>query len=1123
VRVLSTLFFACLLMIPHAGYCQTVTGNIVGTVTDATGSVIPGARVVAKNVDTGIETASTTNKEGAYSILFLPLGNYQFTVSAPGFKSQQFPTFVLELDKTANIDAKLEVGSATTTVQVEAGNAQLLNTSDASLGIVLSSSEIESVPLIADNFAALAVFQPGAVNTAPTGFNSAGRDGSGEDTTSQNGNRYQDNNYIFEGIPINQNGNNLIGYNPAPEALQEVKVISANASVEYGDVAGGAMLSQLKSGTSHFHGAAYEHLQNQSLDANSWGNKYNTPVIPRNPYTQSIFGGTFGGPVPFTHKLFFFGDYQGLREHTAGLGSGSVLTAAMRTGDFSVLLNPPSVGGRSASPIQLYDTQNNFAPYVNNQIPISNPIAEYLIAHPSVYPLPNAAPSDGIMASNYQAGASSYNINNQWDLKFEWDPRNADKFTVFYTDSQPHTGGAAFLPVSFPSLNKYPTHVTGGSWSHVFSPAVVNLAHAGFSRINFSGTVPTDPSGQFGTSGDSIVGIPLPWTQTWNGFTQQSINGLTTLGTNANFSLDLVNQFYYDDMVTWQHGTHLITMGAQALRIQEDLWGSNYGFLGIFSYSGLFSSNPNAASGGTGYAPADFELNRITTAEIAENGGEYGTREWRVFGFAQDSWRVNHALTVNFGLRYQYYQPWYEVHNLVGDVVASGPNKGLVQYAGSVPAGAPAGSVVCPNRACFFIDNRYFLPRVSLAWQAPHGLVVRAGYGATGNLEGNDALPGPPPYQLSFYKTALTPTATSGGSPYTAQSGFTSVPGSPFYSTNGGLAIEGPTIAPQFVQQWNLTLGYELNSNTSLNVGYVGSKATQLGAYGNANQLTSPGATAPYAALVGQGGDLVIEGTWGYSTYNALQATLRQRTAHGLSYTVNYTYSKSLADSIGFYGGYNVSGPNGSAQNGYDWPADYGPSDWDLRHNLTAIASYDLPFGRGKTFASHANRLEDAVVGGWRLSGSTTNYSGFPIEINGPSEINVNSQGQPRADQYRHFAIRHRSLQHWWGTDPSAVPCTQSGVDNGVCAYGVPAENTFGSAGVNTERAPGYHQVDMSFYKDFHVTEGQFFTFRADFFNAFNISSYGVPSNNISYSNFGQITGVNSPSRNIQLSLKYSF
>jgi hypothetical protein len=234
-----------------------------------------------------------------------------------------------------------------------------------------------------------------------------------------------------------------------------------------------------------------------------------------------------------------------------------------------------------------------------------------------------------------------------------------------------------------------------------------------------------------------------------------------------------------------------------------------------------------------------------------------------------------------------------------------------------------------------------------------------------------------------------------------------------------------------------------------------------------------------------------------------------------------------MTNSLGNYA-LNVNGFSGAFQNGYNSHADYGPAGYDVRHNLSAVGVYALPVGRGKQFGSHLNRVVDEFVGGWSLSGSLIAYTGFPETITAPNVSNSNSFGQERANQYRKLKIVGRNINNWWGTDPSATPCTTPGVDNGTCAYGVPANNSFGSASNGSERGPGYWQIDNSIFKDFHITERHTIGFRADAFNTFNVASYGNPDTGVTDSNFGNISNqgtgaVRSPARNLQLNLHYNF
>lgn len=1113
-----------------AAFSQTVTGNITGLVTDATGAVVPGATVAASNTATGVQTPATTNSAGVYTIRFLPIGQYTVSVSASGFATAQYPAFSLEVDQTAKIDVRLKVGSETQTTTVQGELAPILNTNDAALGVVLTNNQIQTIPLNGRNFSSVTLFVPGAVNTngttGMTNNNAIERDTFYSDVPNINGNRAQANNYTLDGIDINEGQNNLIGYNPAPDAIEQIKVISANAPAEYGNVNGGDVISVLKSGTNKFHGSVYGYLENQNLNANTWSNKHQSPIIPRNPYTQTIFGGTIGGPI-LHDKLFFFADYEGVRQHTGGTATASVFTQAMRAGDFSALLN--ASGQCSSCPIQLYDTQNNFTPYVNNQVPIVNPVAQYLFAHPEFYPLPNAAPIDGLVQNNYQGPNRSFVVNNQGDVKIEWDPRSADKISAFYGQSDAFDGKQAVLAITFPAQSVYPTKLGGATWVHVFSPAIVNEARIGFTRIRWDNSEPSDPTGAFGMTGNAKVGIPYA-IQTYPGFSDQSVgSNITDVGSTANVQIIRDNTFSYGDNLTWQHGAHLFSMGVQAIRYQQNYINTNnFGLLGKFSYSGSFTSNPNpGAVNGGGYSPADFVLDRVSEAQVTFPGGLVGNRQWRSAAFFQDDWKLFPNLTLNLGLRYEYDQPWYEVNNKTANVLL---DSGTVIYAGQVPASAVPGSRVCGNRACYQPNYAQVMPRVGFAYQATNRFVIRGGYGATSFFEGNagnQRLTSSPPFVVANDKRALTPAVGNPGTPYTIEQGFVSHPGDINYAgvTYG---VWPQNMQPAYIQEYSLTTEYGLSNNTSLSVGYVGETGQHLIDYRNANQkFSASDAAGPFDALVGPGGGLLVTEARAMMNYNAGQATLRHRASNGLEYTVNYAYARAMTNSLGNYF-LNVSGFSGAFQDGYNSHADYGPDGFDVRHSLSAVGVYALPFGRGRQFGSGANRFADLAIGGWSIAGSMIAYSGFPVSITAPSQSNTNSFGQARPNQYRKIKIVNRSVNKWFGTDPSVTDnntgnCAVPGADDGVCAYGVPASGTYGDARVGTERAPGYDQVDASAFKDFHITERQTVGFRADFFNAFNIASYGNPDSGITDSNFGQISDVRSPPRQIQFSAHYSF
>ncbi len=1113
------------LLAASAAFSQTTTGSVTGTVTDPSGAVIPNAEVVAVNTATGVQTPVKSNNAGVYSIRFLPIGTYTIEVTSQGFSKETVPQFALEINQTAKVDAHLTVG-ASTEVKVQGNLAPILDTSDGTLGLSLNKNEIATIPLNGRNFSSLTLFQPGAVATDPTGLssnNAIQRNTYNSGIVTQNGNRAQDNTYTLDGIDIDETQNNLIGYAPSPDALEEVRVITANAPAQYGNVNGGDVVSVLKSGTNQFHGSAFYNVEDQDLTGNTFGNNFSG--VARPTFTQSIFGGTLGGPI-LKNKLFFFVDYEGTRRHDGGSGSDSVLSAAERGGDFSAAL---------AQGIQLVDPQNGYKPYAGNQgIPVNNPVVQYLLAHPQYYPLPNHTATDGLDQNNFIGPTNSFVTNDQGDVKIEYDARPADKITAFYTQGVATGGSVAVLPITFPIANSYPDKLGGVTWVHTISPAIVNEARFGFTRIRWDSNIPTDSTGNFGLNGDQVVGLPTPAPQQFVGFTYQGIsnNQLTGVGDPAMPQQLRDNTYSFHDDLTVQRGRHLFTFGAQLLRYQQNFTQYGNGQLGAYNFSGQNSALPNA---GTTYGPADWLLDRANQQSITLSNGYFGERQLRVAGYAQDDWKITDRLTLNLGVRYEFDSPYTEVNNRIANVILSGPQQGLVEYAKRVPAGAPAGSFVCGNPACYQPTYTEFQPRFGFAYQLNPRIVFRGGYGTTSFLEGSSSLAGNSPFVTSTSFNATSPVNLTNPGTFFAETGG-------FRTDASGYTAYNQNYRQAYVQEFNFNNEIQLNNSTSLQFGYIGELGQRLINFRNGNQLTTAQAAdisargltnqsplsmipvadqSPLANLVGQDGIVETFDTEGVSTYNAFQATMRHRVSKGFQATVNYTWAKAMTDTNGNYGASGSSGTN-YTQDGYNLHGDYGPSELDVRHNLSANGSYAIPFGRGQVFGSNTNRALDLLAGGWTLASTAIAYSGLPVTITSTNVDNTGAYGSgTRANQYRKLNVVNQSVAHWFGTDQSAVPCGSA--DNGSCAYGAELANSFGTSKVSTQRAPGFEQIDSSLFKDFHITEAQSVGFRADAFNVFNFVSYGNPNNSVNSSNFGQITSSKNGPRTIQFAAHYSF
>jgi Carboxypeptidase regulatory-like domain len=1145
-RLCSSIILLLLLALALPGLAQTVTGAVRGTVTDGTGAIVAGAVVTVTNTATGVKTDTKTNQAGEYSIRFLQIGNYNLAIEAQGFETATYGPFALEIDQTAKIDVPLKVGSAKTSVEVSDQYQPILNTESATLGETFTENTINSVPLNGRDFTQLTVYTPGAVSP---GFSSYGGMDSTERAVDQgnevsvNGNRQESNNYLLDGQEINENINNTLGYNPSPDALEQIRVIASNANAEFGNVNGGTVLAVMKSGSNAWHGSAFGFLKDYKLDANSWSNdNVIGPATPKNPYTTTQFGGTFGGRI-YRDKLFFFVDYEALRSHVAGLTTASVAPPAFRTGDLSVL---------EAAGIQLFDTTNidpatgQPTPYPNNQIPINNPVAQYLFSNTKAYPLPNHPASDNTgIYNNFIGPSGSFSRNDQGDAKIDWRLGSKDALSFRYSQGYAQDGTTADpLPVQFPIANNYPDHFFDANWVRTLSPAIVNSFTANYGRIRFNNGVSTDPSGIFGLTGNQIVGIPGNPQQT-AGFSAQNFsvqnadNAPSQFGTNPTPEIFIDNIFGYSDNLTWQKGRHLLKFGGEFLRYEQNsFYPGNDGELGAFAYSGAYSteysSNPNQTSTPSPFA--DFILDRANDVQIGAVTGRTGQRQWRDGIFAQDDFKVKHNLTINLGLRWEFDQPIFEVNNKEANLNLQ---TGQIEYAGVDGA----------SRALYDPSYTQFQPRVGFSYQPQPRLVVRGGYGISSYLEGTGAnlrLTQNPPFHTDFEQIGVSPVAPVAASPAAPASPY--VPGVFYQASNGFPTTQVPTttfyawpknLKPAITQEFSLTTEYQIASRSTFQIGYVGILGHHLTDPFWGNQDPAAGVPGPYDNVVGEGGVLKITQTESASNYNGLQAVFRQHLTAGLELTANYTYSKSLTDDIGFYGVSNNNGNQYYQQNAYDMRSEWGPAGTDTRHNISVTGVYDLPFGRGKLIGANWNPIVDSIVGGWRLSGAQVYYSGFPVTVSSPPHYSSTVHaftGAARPNQLNPLRAVNKSIQAYYGTEVQPAPgpggttiptsCGPDKTVNGLnqpCVFQEQSAYGFGALRPGSLRAPSFQNIDMSVAKTFKIWHEQRFDFRADFFNAFNIADYAQPDSGMTDSNFGQITGTVNGNRSTQLSLKYAF
>lgn len=1118
------LLFTLVTGVPFAR-AQQESGAILGTVVDQSGANLKGATVTVKDLDRGTVLTARTNEDGVYDFPRVPVGNYEVTVTAPGFQTAHHGRFELILNQTARVEFQLKIGQTTETVEV-VGASPILETDTSLLGSLIDSKAASDLPLSTHNTNQLTLIAaPGIVTPNLFGFQAA-QNTFGTGRPYVNGAREQENNFILDGMDNNQPDNNDVGYVPSPEAVQEFNLITGNAPADFGNYLGGVVNVSIKSGTNDYHGGLYEYLRRGGLTANSWSNNLNG--IPRPGLRYDDFGGTFGGPI-LKDKLFFFADYQeSLFSQPATVTQLQTIPLAERGGDFSALCTAGFNGaGVCANPAQqLFDptSSNNPAtrtPFAFNKIPtgrFSN-AANTLINSQFYSQLPQ-------LANNVQ----QFRTNSfQGDLKIDFVPSEKDHVMGRWSQqfvSAPTNNSIELLG----NVNKtFPLKNFVVDETHSFSSTLINDARVGFAYFpvteGFSNPTGVNLPQTFGIAGVTVPFLPAlvftgPGTQPG------------TIGNN-----DLVQSFHdttmqFEDSLIMTRGKHEFHFGFQAYHyIMNDLFPGNAGLAGQFTFTGQFTgTGPTGSVGGN--SAADFLLGLPEDVQQGNGGGGNKYLRNSLFGiYGQDNWRITSHLTLNLGLRYEL-------------TTARQTNNGQdVNF--NLITGAP--TIGSGYNTYNGIDN--FQPRIGFAYQPQLGAwtrntVVRGAYGVSTFTEANGVNNLPyqnPPFvqahEVSYFGQAL-PNST-------LDQGFSNFPASactvaalqalsPACLSGATLHLTNPNLQPAVDQQWNLGLERQLGKVTAVKVAYVGNKIDHMSDIFIFNQLvlnsngtTSPGPFAqPLINCCGAGNSPTIRfnDSSGIQRYNALQISVEQRPWHDLQYRANYTWSKCLNNSLGYFGPFgdeealpgttSQTGFSFFFQNAYNALGDYGRCINDVASLFNGYLVYDLPFGKGKMFGGGASDLLNQVIGGWSLGSDFTLHSGFAISALGTDQSGTNSASprpncvsgvsQSGSGSIVPLGGGQFGLQFW---NPAAVA--------------TPALGTFGNCAIGSFRGPGLTTADLNIAKRFALSERTNLQFAAQFINVTNTPILGRP-NFSAGSTFGVISSSN-PGRQIQFGMKLNF
>jgi hypothetical protein len=1097
---------------------------------------------------------ATSNDSGLYLIAHLPVGSYSLKIEKAGFASATRPPFVLTLNQVARLDVAMKVGQASESVEVTA-DAPIMKTEATQVDTIINAATNDNLPLASRNYVQLTLLAPGAVSTDPSSFNNGNNTGGYGGRPLINGNREQANNFLLDGMDNNQVSDNLLGYTPAPDAIQEFNLITNNAPAEFGNFEGGIVNATIKSGTNAYHGDVWEFFRNDVLNANSWSNNLHVDPgtgawdpLPKQKIRWNMYGGTVGGPI-IKNRLFFFADYQAQRfDIPSSAGANTVFTAAERGGDFGAICT----GGFDSAGVcldrdnnkniihQLYNPCTSTAtlcvpgpnaaatrlPFANNVIPTAmiSPVASALFAS-SLYPSPSGA---GLQSNAVDVVTSAQNVD-QGDLKIDFRATQKDNISYRFTRAYQNNPSNHSQALLSNGLSTTPIYNTVGDWTRMIGNSLVNDARFGWSHVTVNnGTAWASGVGQFGNTLGIGNGNPgdLDGLLAIN-FHNSLLSNIGASETTENFD-DHVWQA--EDAVSWTHGRHNFKFGGQYWRqIINTFYAGNNGQLGLLDFNGQFTSSGIGGFGGDG--GADFVLGLNDSYGRGVSTGKTWEQSSNVIGiYAQDTWRVTDRLTLNLGLRYDAHSPWVEAKNQQANYNFATGNIDLAGQGGA-SRGLYDGTW----------GGKDFQPRIGFAWTPAllgDHTVIRGAFTISSYLEGtgtNLRLTLNPP----FTPAEINSTTASGAllPPTNSTDGIVGSGTSASCAAADGYACYNKTllrvwdskVQPAIADQWNVTVQHQFSNSTTLQVGYVGQRGTHLMVpFDYAQRVLLPGgATAPspyfsanpalYSVLGGgtptsdtQGA--LVSGTKSNGTmrYNAMQAVFQKQLSHGLQYQVAYTLSRCMSDSTGYYGAWN-NALSASAywQNVYDQKAEYAPCYYDATHVVSAYAIYELPFGRGKMLGKNANAVLNGVIGGWAVSPIVQFRTGWPMPPQGAVDQSGTYSRGIRPDCSGVPSITNTFLpgigRQWFVNDGQITQ---------------PLAGTFGncSAQLSDLRSPHYSNVDLSLHKDFPITERFRLQFRTDFINAFNHVQYNAPSMGIGPS-MGQITSAQPP-RNIQLALK---
>jgi hypothetical protein len=1053
---------------------QINTATLSGTVKDPSGAVVPEASVVVVQADTGTTRTVQTNAAGLFTVPLLQPGVYTVTISKAGFENDTESNIDLQVNQLANLNFTLTVGAVGQTVTVT-GGAPVINTETAGLGTVIAEKEIQDLPLNGRQFMQLLQLAPGTVPVSVSQGAVPALGGGGSNVTPAiNGGSGRSNLFYVDGIYATDPFFSTLSISPSIDAIREFQEQTHTDQAQFGQSTGGTINLSTRGGTNQFHGSAYEFYRDADLAATPYF------VAVKGGYNQNQFGGTLGGPI-IRNKLFFFGFYDGYRQTQAANNFAILPTTAELGGDFSALLPTTVIYDPTTYNAATGQTQ----PFAGNIIPQARLNQGILAMLKEYVPTPT---SDVPNANNFANTASSTLNQDQYSVRVDYNIDPKDLLFARWTVNDETTVSPGKLPVN-PFEEGFNGNNSGATWVHNFSPTLVSQITGGYNSIY----IPQQYAEPNAASLFSTAGFSAGFTDTPGGILVPKTPGLHPSGffdLNAGWGpIGPQRLGQVSGSVDKQIGSHALMFGASYyITHMYTNWAENdVDFNQQATWNPCGTDTAGACTGVGGNSIASMLLGLPNSAGRQLGNAGVNLRSHIIGLFAQDSWKFRPNLTVNYGLRWDYTAPVSEANNRLSGFDIYTSQWYLPKNDTDTPSTLPPNVVILNRNTITTPNYRNFSPRLGFTYQARPTTVVSLGAGVSfdnwsGALQAAQNARGAWPSGSSQNPANLNIAGITPGA--TAQNPFGNtqpvIPASPFPSGGGFLDTAWKNL---YSWQWNLQVQQQLGASGSLKVAYVGSSSSRapLSVPFNVSTQLGPTQVLPYPQM--QYGFGMIQSI-GHMSYNALQAQYTKRYSSGLSVVTSFSWSKNInVGCADYWEGCNI-------QNPYDMRSNRSVDDVDVPVVFTFASVYELPFGKGKTYATSGVR--SMLFGGWQVNGIISARGGSPFTPTINFD-NANANGGTQRPNVVGKTTGPKTLDEYFNTS----------------AYALAPRYSYGDAGRNSLRGPGYTDVDFSLFRTFPLFERANLELRGESFNILNHPNFANPDGTLEDANFGKITSIN--------------